>query len=334
MGLTKKRLEYRPFEYEFAYDYYLKQQQSHWLKNEIEVTKDLACWHNKMSDHERTVVTRILRLFTQTECLVGEYWSSNVARWFPKPEIQLMASAFSAMEGIHADAYSYLNDSLDIPESEYKAFTREPSMMAKLNKMEQHLAVESGDVREIARSLAVFSAFVEGVSLFSSFAVLLNFQRSGKLLAIGDLIAFSIRDETLHSNAGCHLFRTLVSENITIWTDDFKKEIYQAARDMIALEDSFLEYVFDGIPEGAIEGVDLKSLKKYIRYRANVKLGDLGLKRNWSEPADGLAEAEADNAAYTWIDVVASGTNHSDFFSRRVTDYAKGHAEVGSDDLF
>lgn len=332
MGLMDKRLAYRPFEYDFAYQYYLTQQQCHWLKSDIEISKDLSCWNNKMSVHERTVVTRILRLFTQTECLVGEYWSSKVALWFPKPEIQMMASAFSAMEGVHADAYSYLNDSLNLPESEYNSFANEPSMMAKIKKMEEHLEADPSDPRQIAKSFAIFSAFVEGVSLFSSFAVLASFQKNGKMLALADLIAYSMRDETIHSNAGCHFFRTLIAENPGIWTDDFKKEIYQGARDMIALEDSFLDYVFEGIPEDAIHGVSLASLKKYERYRANVKLGDLGLKKNWKERGDveTQGEVEAENDNFIWMDAMF----HADFFTRRVTDYSKGLGDMSVDEMF
>ena len=325
MGLMDRRVEYRPFEYHFAYEYFLKQQQSHWLHTEIELARDIACWQNRMSDDERRVVTRILRLFTQAECIVNEYWSSKVSVWFPKPEIALMTSAFAAMEGIHAVSYAYLNDSLSIPESEYKAFLQEPTMIAKLQKMEAHLKADSGKVDDIARSLAVFSAFTEGVCLFSSFAVLLNFQRFGKLLGIGDLIAFSIRDESMHSAAGCQLFRTLISENPSLWTDDFKRSIYQAARDVVELEDAFLDRVFEGIAADAIPGISLEGLKRYVRHRANVKLGDLGLKANWELPPDKQME---------WVDIIASGTNHSDFFARRVTDYGKGLAEVSSGDLF
>ena len=321
MSLTKKRLTYRPFEYQFCFDFWKKQQQSHWIHTDINLSGDIQDWDNKLSHSERNVVTNILRLFTQTELHVEDYWNS-VPKWFPKPEVQLMASAFSAMEGVHAVAYSYLTDSLGFSESEYESFINEPTMMKKLEKIDSYLRVEKDDLHQIARSLAVFSAFTEGVCLYASFAILMNFSRFGKLLAVSDLIAYSIRDESMHSEAGCQLFRTLVDENPEIWTIGLRKQIYQAAEDVVNLEVEFVQRVFE---HGEIEGLSVEGLVKYIKHRCNVKLGDLGL--------NPLYEG-VEKHGFEWVDVVAGGNNHSDFFTRRVTDYSKGVGEFSDDDLF
>ena len=235
-----------------------------------------------------------------------------------------MAHSFANMESVHSFAYSYLNDSLGFPDSEYSVFLHEPAMLSKIEKIKKYLHADKGDIRAIARSLAVFSAFTEGVCLFSSFAVLMNFSRFNKLLGIADLIGYSIRDESLHSEAGCHLFRELIKENPRIWTDKFKKEIYDAAREITEMEEAYMDRVFEGVENKEIQGVKLEDLKLYIRHRANTKLGDLGLKANWTD---------VENHSFGWVDVIGGGTGHADFFGRKVTEYSKG-IDVDADDMF
>jgi ribonucleoside-diphosphate reductase beta chain len=234
-----------------------------------------------------------------------------VFKWFPKPEVKAMCSAFGNMESVHAKAYNYLAESLGL--TQFEAFLNEPTAKAKID----HILNTSGkSVQEIAMSLAVFSGFTEGVNLFSSFAVLLNFSRFNKLKGVGQIISWSIRDESLHSEAGCYLFRQLISENQSIFTDDFKKEIYEAARTTVKLEDEFIDMVFKS---GAIEGLDPNDLKAFIRYRANVKLVDLGLKTNWKQ-----IDKEAVKRITEWFDTLSAGVALQDFFSGRVTEYSKG----------
>ena len=193
MTLLDKRLTYAPREYPQAFSYWEQQQKSHWLHYEIAIGSDIHDFKIKLTDNERKVVGNILKSFVQMEIIVGEYWSSKVLSWFPKPEIAMMASTFSAMESIHAAAYFYLNESLGLDDCE--AFLYEPTGKAKLDRL---VEISGSSIEEIALSLAIFSAFSEGVSLFSSFSILLNFSRFDKLKKIGEIIAFSVKDELLH----------------------------------------------------------------------------------------------------------------------------------------
>lgn len=211
---------------------------------------------------------------------------------------------------IHAVSYAYLNQSLGL--EDFSAFLQEPTAKAKIDRL---ITTKGKSKSEIALSLAIFSAFNEGVSLFSSFAVLLNFSRFNRLKGLGQIIAFSIKDETLHSSAGCWLFRTLIEEYPDIWTDELKKEIYEAARLTIELEDDFIDKAFE---LGPIEGLDPADLKVFIRHRANTKLIELGLKKNWK------ALSQEAFARMEWFDVLGAGVNHADFFSGRNSDYSKG----------
>lgn len=313
MSILTPRPTYAPFEYEQAYKYWELQQQSHWLHSEIAMASDISDWKANLTDSERNVIGQILKGFTQSEVFIQEYWSQMVAKWFKKPEIQMMAASFASMESIHAVAYAYLNQSLGL--EDFSAFLHEPTAKAKIDRL---ITTKGKSKEEIARSLAIFSAFNEGVNLFSSFAILLNFSRFNKMKGLGQIIAFSIKDESLHSEAGCWLFKTLVSEYPEIMTDELKKSLYQAARDTIDLEDVFIDKAFE---LGPIEGLDPADLKAFIRHRANTKLGDLGLKKNW-KTVDKTALQR-----FEWFDVLSGGVSHSDFFASRVSDYSKGNSD-------
>jgi ribonucleoside-diphosphate reductase beta chain len=309
-SLLKPRSTYAPFEYDQAYTYWELAQKSHWLHTEVAMASDINDWKMVLSDTERQVVGHILKGFTQSEVFIQEYWGQKVSDWFKKPEVQMMAAAFSSFESIHAVSYAYLNQSLGL--EDFDAFLQEPTVKAKIDRL---IEAKGTTKHSIARSLAVFSAFNEGVSLFSSFAVLLNFSRFNKMKGVGQIIAFSIKDESLHSEAGCWLFRTLVAEHPEVLTPMLVREIQDAAKLTVQLEDDFIEKAFEF---GPIEGLDVNDLKNFIRFRTNTKLGDLGLEPLWLD----IDQAGLDRLS--WFDVLSAGVAHADFFAQRVTDYAKG----------
>jgi len=309
MGLTTPRQVYKPFEYQRAFDYWEKQQHAHWLPSEVAMAKDINDWKHKLTESERLVIGQILKSFTQTEISVNDYWSKKVTDWFPKPEVCMMASAFASMETVHTVGYAYLNDSLGL--DDYSAFLQDSTAVAKLDALKM---AKNRNRKDIARSLAIFSAFTEGVNLFSSFAILMSFARFNLLEGVETIVSWSVRDESLHSEAGCWLFRTFIEENQDIWNDDLKKEIYDAARLSVKLEDDFIDNAFS---LGEVRGLNPSDLKTFIRMRANAKLRDLGLKTNWKNiDQEGLKRME-------WFDELSGGTKFTDFFSSRVTDYSK-----------
>lgn len=311
MSIRQPRITFGPFEYNQAYEYWLRQQQAHWLHTEIPMGGDIQDWNKTMSESEQRVIGNTLKGFTQTEVVVGnDYWLGKVHKWFPKPEIQMMAASFGNMETIHAKGYAYLNESLGL--EDYEAFLQDEASKAKIDHL---VEVKGNSLKDIARSLAIFSAFAEGVQLFSSFAILMHFSRMNKMKGVGQIVAFSVRDESLHSEAGCWLFRQLVAENPDVMDDKLKSDIYEAARAAVKLEDDFIDKVFE---LGPIENLDPKDLKAFIRHRANTKLADLGLKSNWKNiDADSLTRME-------WFDYLTTGVEHQDFFANRVTTYSKG----------
>jgi len=318
MSLTKPRAEFKPFLKPKAYDYYRIQNSVHWSADEVSFAKDISDWNEELTESERQVVGQILKSFTQTETVVNEYWGQKVARWFPIAEIQMMASAFSMFESIHMEAYSRLNDELGL--DDYSAFLEDETAVAKLDRLK---AVKGNSKSDIARSLAIFSAFTEGVQLYSSFSILIGLSRFNMLKSMKNIIEWSVRDESLHSQAGCWLFREFIAENPEIWTDELKKDIYEAARIAVELEDNFIDKAFS---HGSLRGLDPRDLKNFIRHRANMKLQELGLNTNWRNiDQESLKRMD-------WFDELVAGTEFSDFFSSRSTAYAKSN--FNEDNLF
>ena len=307
MSLLETRDYYKPFDHPWMFDYYSQQNQMHWFPEDVPLHNDVKDWQT-LDNNEKNLLTQIFRLFTQSDVDVSSGYVDRYMRIFKKPEARMMMGAFNNMESIHQHAYSLLLDTVGMPEIEYKAFA-EYEAMADKHEYVDAVRVTKGDKGSIAKALAIYSAFTEGLQLFSSFIILLNFPRFGKMKGMGQIITYSIRDESLHVEAMTKLFREFIQENLDIWTDDFKKEIYQACRDMVGLEDRFLDLVFE---MGEIDGLTKKEMQKYIRYIADRRLLQLGLKPNYDVKDNPL----------NWLDDVL-GVEHQNFFEGRATTYMK-----------
>ena len=290
---------------------------------------DLKDWNENIKPHEKNLVGNILLGFAQTECAVSDYWTGMVTKWFPKHEIRQMAMMFGSQETIHAVAYSYLNETLGL--EDYTAFLHEPSMADKFDFLMSTKAdytdkdlLKSKEARkEVARSLAIFSAFAEGVSLYSSFAVLYSFQMRNLLKGIGQQMKWSVRDESLHSKMGCRLFNHMCSEDEEL-RGDVADSIYEAAKLMVDMEHTYIDKIFE---MGDIENLTAYDLKNFIYRRTNEKLQELGLK-----PIFEYDEKSADNL--DWFYHLTGGHTHTDFFAIRPTDYAKAGEGDDWDDIW
>lgn len=330
MGLLEKTVCWGSGEYLWARDYWNKAMKSFWTHEEISLVSDVNDWKLNTTENERYVISSILKTFTQSELYVADYWTQKVNKWFQKPEINQVGLAFGAFESIHVRSYSYLNESLGL-EHEFSEFLLIPEFKSKIDRLVEFEGLgwesESGDsqdlVRDIALSLAVFSGFTEGVSLFSSFAVLASFKMRNLFKGMGNIVEYSIRDEDFHSDFGIALFNTLVNENPEVWDDNLKKQIYQAARDTVALEDHAIDLIFK---HGDLPNITAHDLKIYIRYRANDRLQKMKLKKNWKNLDKGVLERMA------WFETFATGIRQSDFFAGRETNYAR--VEFDSESLW
>ena len=323
--LLKERIVYKPFEYPQAFDYWLKQQQAHWIHTEVPMMSDINDWKQNLSKTEKNIIGSILKGFAQTETVVNDYWTGLVTKWFRKPEIIAMATTFGAMETIHAEAYSLLNEELGL--DDFSEFLEDEATMAKIEALTENAASFGEEINwhERAKSLAIFSAFTEGVNLFSSFAILLSFKLRNKLKGVGQIVEWSIRDESMHSDAGCWLFRTLLEEHPELKTKELEAAVNEAALLSLKLELDFIEKVYE---QGDLEGCSKDDLIHFIKNRVNTKLGDLGYKAIL-ENVDMKAVERM-----KWFDHLSAGKQHTDFFANRVTNYSKGNMNWSESALF
>jgi len=305
--LLSPRDHYRPFEYPHFFEYFKLQNQAHWLPTEVPMEADISDYRHRLTAAEVNLITQILRFFTQSDIEVNNNYNTRLIPRFPKPEIKMMLSAFAAMESVHVWAYSYLNDSLGLPDKEYSAFMNYRAMRDKYDYF-QRFGTDS--VEDLMLNLAVFGGFVEGVSLFASFAILMNFPRLGKMRGVGQIVSWSVRDESLHSTAVCRLFRDMMHENPNLWTPAMHERIYGACREMVALEDAFIDAAF---ASGDVPGLTSAEVKQYVRYIADRKLIELRLDTIYRVPNP-----------LGWLDTMVNAKEHANFFENRATEYAKG----------
>ena len=322
MGLFDERIAYKPFEYpEYYTEGWLKQAQAFWLHTEIPMTADVKDWNEKLTPAEKHLVGNILLGFAQTECAVSDYWTQKVVGWFPKHEIQQMAMIFGSQETIHAVAYSYLNETLGL--EDFEAFLHEP---ATADRFENLVSYEGKDKIGIAKSLAVFSAFAEGVSLYSAFAVLYSFQLRNLLKGIGQQMKWSVRDESLHSKMGCQLFRHMCEETPGL-QKECEEHVLAAADIMVDLELKYIDKMFE---QGDIENLKKEDLKNFIKKRANEKIVELG----YTESSQHFGYNEDEASALDWFYHLTGGVTHTDFFAIRPTDYSKANEGEDFEDIW
>jgi len=298
---------YKPFRYPWAYEAWLTQQRVHWLPEEVPLAEDVKDWHKNLSDSERNLLTHIFRFFTQADVEVNNCYMKHYSQVFKPTEVLMMLSAFSNIETVHVAAYSHLLDTIGMPETEYTAFLKYKEMKDKYDYM-QSFSIENKS--EIAVTMAAFGAFTEGLQLFASFAILLNFPRTGKMKGMGQIITWSVRDETLHCISMIKLFRTFVQENPEIWTEELRTRIRNVCKTIIEHEDAFIDLAFE---MGPMPGLTADEVKTYIRYIADRRLTQLGLDPEYNIESNPLM----------WLDDMLSAPEHTNFFENRSTEYSK-----------
>lgn len=299
--ITQERTTFKPFKFPWAYDAWLQHEQSHWLHSEVPMLEDVKDYKTRLNKDEQQFLTKILRFFVQGDLDIGGGYHDHYIPLFRQPEVRMMMSGFAAREALHVAAYAHLIESLGLPESTYNEFLEYKEMV------EKHEYLQRLNTAPVAEKIATISAFGEGMQLFSSFVMLLNFARNGKLRGLGQIIAWSIVDETQHAEGMIKVYREYVKQHPEETTSDKIKEI---AQEMVALEDSFIDLAF-GMLE--VEKLTKEEVKEYIRYIADRRLIAMGMKGIFKVKKNPLP----------WVDGML-GVSHTNFFEQRVTDYSKG----------
>lgn len=306
MSLLETSLTYKPFNHPDFVNKAIEHDKIHWGEWECDLNEDVTQWKSgKITHSEKNFITQILRLFTQSDVIVGGSYVDIFLPRIKNNEARMMMLSFAQRETIHMRAYALLNDTLGLPESEYKAFLEYTAMAEKVEFMQKFDAdTKQGMAKAIAQTVCN-----EGMSLFSAFVMLLNFQRYGKLKGMCEIVEWSIRDETMHVDGMTQLFRTYINENPEVVTDEFKLSVYEMYRTAVALEDKVIDLAFE---MGGVEGITQSEVKAYIRFIADRRLINLGLKPNFNIEENPLP----------WLDWVLNGDSFKNFFEGRVTDYS------------
>jgi ribonucleoside-diphosphate reductase beta chain len=316
--LTHARKTFKPFAYPWAFDLWERHESMHWLPKEVPLHDDVKDWNDKLTDADRSFLTNVFRFFVQGDVDVADGYVTNYLPYLPQPEVRMMLLSFAAREAVHVVAYSHLIETLGMPDTIYDEFIKYREMADKHEYFEE---INALDKNSIVQQIAAISAFTEGVQLFSSFAMLLNYPRHGKMKGMGQIITWSILDETAHCEGMIRIFRTFVEENRAIWNDSLKKQIYDIARKMVELEDAFIDLCFSN---NEFEGLTASDLKQYIRYIADRRLIQMSLRGAFGVKDNPLP----------WIDEMINAPIYGNFFENKVTDYAKGAAKGSWGDVW
>ena len=318
MSLLNTKRIYKPFKYPWAYDAWLQQQRIHWIPEEVPLADDVSDWNRKLNKQERNLLSQIFRFFTQSDIEVNNCYMSHYSRVFKPTEVCMMLSAFSNMETIHIAAYSHLLDTIGMPEVEYSAFLEIKEMRDKYDYMQKF---NTNTKINIAKTLAIFGGFTEGLQLFATFAILLNFPRFNKMKGMGQIVTWSARDESLHTESIIKLYNTFVSENPDINKEELERDLYIACNTMIDHEDAFIDRAFE---LGTVEGLRPEEVKQYMRYMADIRLNQLKLQPIYKISTNPLP----------WMDEMLNAVEHTNFFENRATEYSKAATTGTWEDAF
>ncbi len=318
IGLLDNTGTYDINRYAWAYQAWKKQQQIHWLGEEIPLSEDLKDWtSDRLTAKERNLLTQIFRFFTQSDIEVSDNYFKRYIPIFQPLEIQMMMAAFTNMETIHIDAYALLLKTLGMPQTEFSAFREYTAMTAKADYMQ---SFGTNTCADVARTLAMFGAFTEGLSLFASFAMLMNFPRFNKMKGMGQVVSWSVRDESLHCESMIKLYHEWAKETGCV-TQSVKDDIIDVAQTIIQLEDKFIELAFS---LGDVNGMTMADMKNYIRYICDWRLIQLHLSPlfGYFEKA-GPGHKQLKDHPLPWLPLVLNGVEHANFFENRATEYSK-----------
>jgi len=319
IGLLRSTGTYDIERYPWAYEFWKRQQQVHWMGEEVPLGNDIKDWaSDRVSDDERTLLTQIFRFFTQSDVEVGDNYLKRYIPIFQPLEVQMMMAAFSNMETVHIDAYALLLKTLGMPKSEFAAFRDYQAMRDKADYMHS-FGVET--CADVARTLAMFGAFTEGMALFASFAMLLNFPRHNKMNGMGQIVSWSVRDESLHCEGIIRLYHQWSFETGVV-SRQVADDIIDVAKTMVGLEESFVDLAF-GL--GGIEGMTADDIKSYVRYIGDWRLTQLKLTPvfGYFKEQDQVYQ-QVKPHPLPWLVEILNGVEHANFFEQRSTEYSKG----------
>lgn len=299
---------YKPFRYEFGYKMWEKQNQLQWLPEEVPMSDDMRDWKSKLSDNERSLLSNVFPLFVQSDLLIQNAYIAHYARIFKPNEIQMGISSIANMESTHQAAYAHLLDSLSFPVETYSEFLAHQAMV---DKIDYTAGFRMDTLTGIAVAMVVFGCLTEGLQLFATFALLMNFPRQNKLKGMGQIVSWSVRDESLHVGFVSQLFKVFLSEfGHLIDQERLLEAVDRVSKQMVKNEYGYCELAFRG---GPITGVSYEQHIDFIDSIADMRLKMFGFKSRFGDKEN----------PYDWYDSMIGGVELANFFESRSTSYTR-----------
>lgn len=322
--IFKERKAFKPFEYPEAMDFVDAVNHSYWLHSELNFLSDIQDFKVRLSDNERKVIHKTILAISQIEVKVKSFWS-DLYRHVPKPEFNAVGATFAESEVRHERGYSHLLEVLGLND-DFDGLFKVPQISGRVEYLSKYLDKEyKNDQRQFALSLALFSVFVENVSLFSQFAIMMSFNRFKAMMKdVSNIVEWTSKEELLHGQFGIWLFNEIKKENPDWFNEAFYERIYKAAYKAIEAESGILDWIFE---DGELEFLSKEDLLTFLKNRINDSIEKMGGKKLYELDEKSLANTQ-------WFNEEIYGTATTDFFHKRPTGYAKRTTSITENDLF
>ena len=322
--IFEKRINLKPYEYPHLYEYVPAIRHSYWIHSEFNFTSDIQDFKIQLTDSERSAIKNTMLAISQIEVAVKSFWGDIYHR-IPKPEIGSVGSTFAESEVRHADAYSHLLEILGL-NSEFKELKKKPAIMKRVRYLETALKnSKSDDNREYAESILLFSLFIEHVSLFSQFLIIMAFNKHKNMLkGISNVVEATSKEEQIHGDFGIDLIKILQKENPDWFTKNYHESIQQMCKDAFEAESEVVDWIFEN---GELDFLPKVVVNEFLKNRFNNSLESIGIEKVFDVDQDLVSQTE-------WFDDEIIGTKHGDFFVKRSINYSKKTQSITSDDLF
>ena len=322
--IFEKRISLKPYEYPQLYEYVPAIRHSYWIHTEFNFTSDIQDFKSRLDEIEKSAIKNTMLAISQIEVAVKSFWGDLYQR-MPKPEIGAVGSTFAESEVRHADAYSHLLEILGL-NNEFKALKKKPVIMKRVQYLETALKnSKSDDNKEYAEAVLLFSLFIEHVSLFSQFLIIMAFNKHKNMLkGISNVVEATSKEEQIHGDFGIDLIKILRDEHPEWFTAEYHETIQEMCKQAFEAESELVDWIFE---EGELEFLPKSVVIEFLKNRFNKSLESIGIDSVFEINETLLNETE-------WFDDEIIGTKHGDFFVKRSINYSKRTQSITSDDLF
>ena len=323
-NIFEKRINLKPYEYPELYEYVPAIRHSYWIHTEFNFTSDIQDFKSRLTEVERSAIKNTMLAISQIEVAVKSFWGDIYHR-MPKPEIGSVGATFAESEVRHHDAYSHLLEILGL-NKEFETLKKKPVIMRRVQYLETALKnAKSEDNKEYAESILLFSLFIEHVSLFSQFLIIMAFNKHKNMLkGISNVVEATSKEEQIHGDFGIDVIKIIQKEHPEWFDSAYHNMIQQLCEDAFIAESKIVDWIFEA---GEIDFLPKNVVNEFIKNRFNNSLEAIGIQKIFEVDQTLLAQTE-------WFDDEIIGTKHGDFFVKRSINYSKRTQSITSDDLF